>query len=78
MDDAKECAVVVIESVTLVGALPGVIVVDENIAVAPVGRPDAVSVTGLENVPFEGATVRLKPAARPAETEVDVVGALTE
>ena len=38
-----------IESVTLAGVLPGVIVADENIAVAPVGRPDAVNVTGLEN-----------------------------
>ena len=78
MDDAKECAVVVIESVTLVGALPGVIVVDEKIAVVPVGRPDAVSVTGLENVPFEGAIDRPKVAGWPAATEVGVVGAVTE
>ena len=75
---AKERAVVVIESVTLVGAVPGVIVAEgENVAVAPIGRGDSVNVTGLENVP-EGETVRLKLAGWPAVTEVGVVGALTE
>lgn len=32
--------------------LPGVIEVGEKLAVAPVGRPLAASVTTLENVPF--------------------------
>ena len=78
MGGATECAVVVIESVTLIGALPGVIVADgENEAVAPAGRPDAVSVTGLENVPFDGATDKAKVPGWPAITEVGVVGAVT-
>ena len=52
-EGANECAVVEIESVTLIGVLPGVIVAEgENVAVAPAGSPEAVNVTGLENAPF--------------------------
>ena len=39
-------------SVEVADELPGVIEVGAKVAVAPVGRPLAASVTGLENVPF--------------------------
>ena len=67
-----------IESVTLAGVLPTVIVARENVAAAPVGKPEAVNETGLGNVTFVGATVRTKFADCPAVTEVGVAGALTE
>jgi hypothetical protein len=75
----NERDVVAMESITLAGVLPGVIVVDgENIALAPVGSPDAANVTGFENEPFEGETVMLNVACWPAATVALVVGTPTE
>ena len=75
----NERDVVAIESITLAGVLPGVIVVDgENIALAPVGSPDAANVTGFENEPFEGETVMLNVACWPAATVALVEGTPTE
>jgi hypothetical protein len=69
---------VAIERVTEVGLLPGVIVADgENKAVVPGGSAETLNVTGLENVPFEGDTVRPKLAVWPAVTGGDELGALT-
>ena len=67
-----------IERVTEAGLLPGVIVADGvNEAVAPEGSADALKLTGLENVPFEGDTVKPKFAVCPAVTVGDELGALT-
>jgi hypothetical protein len=54
--------------VKLAGDEPSVIVDGENVAVAPGGRPVAVSVTGKVNDPLTGATVKLKTAALPGIT----------
>jgi len=75
------CAVVCSESVTGVGAFPGVITAEgENKAITPAGRVEVVSETGFAYVPLDGAIVKLKCAVWPAAT-LDVfppVGALTE
>ena len=79
MGHTEERAFVMTTNVTVVGLAPGVIVAEgENVAVVPVGRPVAVNVMGLENVPFKGATIRLKSAGCPAATEVCEVGGVTE
>jgi hypothetical protein len=75
---ASECAVVAIERLRLVGVLPGVIVADGlNEAVAPVGSPDTLNVTGLEKEPFEGAAVKVNMPVCPAVTVRDELGELT-
>lgn len=77
--DAVVCGVVVIESVTVCGVPPGVIVADDaNEAVAPAGRGDTLNVTGLENVPFEGDTVKANIAVCPAVTGGVELGGVTE
>ena len=44
--------------------------------VASAGSPVTVNVMGLVNVPFEGATIRLNLAGRPAFTVAEEVGAV--
>jgi hypothetical protein len=46
-------------------------------AVAPVGSPDTVNVTGLENVPFEDESVKTKFAVCPAVTGGVELGGVT-
>jgi hypothetical protein len=73
------CAVVEIESVTIFGVAPGVIVADGvKEAVAPAGNADRLNVTGSENVPFNGETVSAKFAICPAEMGGDELGGVTE
>ncbi len=56
----------------------GVIVADGvKEAVESAGSPVTVNVMGMANVPFEGATVRLNMAGRPAFTDAEEVGAVT-
>jgi len=68
--DASVCGVVVIESVTVCGAAPGVIVADgANEGIVPAGREvagDTPNVTGLANVPSIVETTSAKVAVRPA------------
>lgn len=72
------CAVVAMESVTICEAEPGVIVADgSKEAVVPAGRVDTLKVTGLENVPLVGETVRGKLALCPAVTEGVELGGVT-
>jgi len=73
------CGIVVIESVTICGVAPGVIVADgAKEGFASVGMPDALNITELENVPFEDETVKAKFAVCPAVIEVVELGAVTE
>ena len=76
---AAECAVVEIESVTVCGVAPGVIVAEgENVADVPAGKGGAaVNVTGLANVPYEGDTINAKLAVCPAVTGGKELGGLT-
>lgn len=77
-EDARECAVVEMDSVTLAGVLPGVTVADENSAVASGGTPVAENVTASVNAPFEGATESANIAGCPATTVAGAVGPVTE
>jgi hypothetical protein len=78
MGSSAECAVVAMESVTVVAPLPaGIVAKGEKLAVAPVGNPDAVSVTEFAVAPFEGVTTRLYLAELPATTELLGVGTLS-
>ena len=55
-----ECAIVAIESITVVAPLPaGIIAKGEKEGVAPDGNPDTVNVTEFAVVPFEGVTIKL-------------------
>ena len=73
------CGVVLIESITVCGVMPGVTGADgEKEAVAPVGRVDTLNVTGLENVPCEDETVRANIAVCPAVTGGVELGGATE
>jgi len=76
------CGIVVIESVTVCGVAPGVIVADgAKEVVVPAGSGgtgDTLNITGSENAPFEGETVSAKFAVCPAVTEVAELGGVTE
>ena len=77
-EEAVVRAVVLIVSVTTCEVVPGVTVADgENEAAAPAGSPETEKVMGLEKVPFEGTTVRLKTAGWPAVTVAEEVGVVT-
>jgi hypothetical protein len=52
-------------SVELADELPGVTDTGEKVATAPVGRPLAERLTGLENVPFCAVAVMVNWAAPP-------------
>ena len=52
-------------SVELAEEPPGVTDAGEKVATAPVGRPLAVRLTGLENVPFCAVAVMVNWAAPP-------------
>ena len=55
-----ECAIVAMESITVVAPLPaGIVAEGEKAGVAPVGDPDTVNVTEFAIVPFEGVTNKL-------------------
>ena len=70
-NEAVECAIVVMESVTGVFPLPAGIVAGENDAVTPEGNGVATAkVTALAVVVFAGTTMRVKFASWPAVTEV--------
>jgi hypothetical protein len=76
--EPEECGVVEMESVTGTVLLPGVTGADgEKFAEAIGGKFDAVNVTGFVKLPLEGATVKLKLAGCPAETDVEVDVAVT-
>lgn len=74
--DAVVAAVCMV-SMELAEELPGVTEVGKNEAVAPEGRPLAVSVTGLENVPFCAVAVMVYCAEPPGCTVCAVVVELT-
>ena len=69
------------ESVTICGVVPGVIVADgAKEAVAPAGNGvsgDMLNVTRLENAPSVDATVNTKFAVWPAETGGSELGGIT-
>jgi hypothetical protein len=59
--------VVAIESISVFGVAPGMIVADgANDAVAPTGNADTLNVTGFGYVPFEEESVNAKLAVCPA------------
>lgn len=70
--------VVAIVSITLCEVAPGVIGADGvKEAVGPAGDTVAVNLMGLENVPLEGVTVRLKTPDCPAFTVSEEVEGVT-
>jgi hypothetical protein len=76
--DTAECGVVEMDRVTVIGALPGVTVAEgEKLAVDIGGKFAAANVTELLKAPFEGATVKLKLAGWPADTEEDAKPGVT-
>lgn len=79
--DAAVCGIVVIESVTVCGAGPGVIIVDgAKEIVVPAGKEvdwETPNVTELENVPSMDETTRAKVAVCPAVIGGVVLGGVT-
>ena len=70
---------VAIESISVFGATPGMIVADgANDAVAPTGSADTLNVTGFGYVPFEEERINAKLAVCPAVIAWGATGAASE
>ena len=55
-----ECAIVAMESITVVAPLPaGILAEGEKAGVAPDGNPETLNVTRFAIVPLEGVTIKL-------------------
>lgn len=71
-------AVVLMESVVVAAAAPGITLNGVNVAVAAVGNPEAENVIAFVNPPGPGVTVIVNDAICPAVTATGTVGPLSE